>query len=128
MIPERRVAESLMIEIRKFIPFKADCYTLICDFYRRCYGIEIPRYEYNSVKQEKPPDKVWEDWEIIEESEAVVGDVMLLYSDLGVHTGIILDDGEFLHSICMDNPPVRIGKIADIPRDEAPVTFLRYRK
>jgi len=128
MIHEREIAEQLMIEIRKFIPLKADCYTMLCDFYQKCYGIEIPRYEYNSVKQEKPPDKVWENWKVIEKSEAKPGDVMLLYSDFGLHLGIVLDNDEFLHSTCISDPPVRIGKMELIPKGEKPITFVRYRK
>jgi len=118
-----------MVEIRKFVPLKADCYTLLCDFYRRCYGIEIPRYEYSSIKQEKPPDEVWKDWEPIEESETGPGDVILFYDpELGLHLGIVLDNDEFLHSTCVSDPPVRIGKMALIPKDKRPVTFVRYRK
>ena len=125
---EREVAEQLMIEIREYIPLKADCYTLLSDFYRRCYGIEIPRYEYNPVRQEKPPDEVWQDWEAIDQAEARPGDVVLLYSELGVHVGILLDNGEFLHSTCMSNPPVRIGKLAALPRGKSSIDFVRYRK
>lgn len=123
-VRERKVAEGLMLEIRRFVPFRADCYTLLYDFYNRCYGIEIPRYDYDSLKQEKPPEEVWKDWKVTNPDEASPGDVLLLHSDLGMHLGILLDEGEFLHSTCIGDPPVRIGKIAEIP---GPIVFIKYR-
>jgi len=126
LLDERRIAEKLMLRIRKFIPFRDDCWTLLCDFYRECYGVELPRYEYSSIKQEKPPDEVWRDWRIIDRVETRPGDAILLYTDMGMHLGIILDDGDFIHSTCMGNPPVRIGRLTDVSED-IPTSFARYR-
>lgn len=126
MIPERSVAEDLMMRIRKFVPHESDCYTLLCDFYEKCYGIEIPRYEYESIKQEKPPDRAWEDWRYVDRSEARPGDVVVFYSDLGMHLGILLDEGEFLHMACVGAPPCRIGKISELSAHR--IEFVRYRQ
>lgn len=127
MINERRVAERLMIEIRRFIPHKADCWTLLCDFYRECYGIELPRYEYRSIKVEKPPAEVWKDWRIIGESEARPGDVLLFYPEKNeLHLGIVLDKGDFVHATYLGNPPVRIGPLVEVSSD-IPIKYVRYR-
>lgn len=128
MADERKIAESLMLEIKKFVPFKADCWTLICDFYQRCYGIALPRYEYHSIKQEKPPQEVWKDWRVIEKSEAKAGDAILLYPvPREMHLGVVLDNGDFIHLTCTGNPPGRIGKISEIAEDIR-VRFARYRQ
>ena len=97
---------------------------MICDFYERCYGINLPRYEYDSVKQEKPPDKVWENWQ--EVTDPGPGNVVLLRSEDGVHAGVMVDKQHFLHCTFIERPPVRIGKISEIPAG-IPVIFLRYR-
>lgn len=126
MINERQVAEVLMLRIREFVAFKADCWTLLCDFYRECYAIELPRYEYSSIRREKPPDRVWEDWRIIDGRQARPGDAVLFYAATGMHLGILLDGGDFVHSTHMGNPPVRISSIADVAEDIL-VHFVRYR-
>lgn len=111
------------MKLRKFVPRKSDCYTLVCDFYRRCYGVRIPRYEYDSIRREKPPDEAWESWRKLDRSEARPGDVVLLYSDLGMHLGILLDGGEFLHMACVGAPPCRIESLSDFP---GKMDFARY--
>ena len=126
MIRERQIAEELMIEIREFIPFKTDCWTFICDFYEHCYDIRIPRYQYDSLDYEKPPDQVWKDWQLINREEAAPGDVVIIKPpDNPMHLGIMLDDGDLIHTASIGSPPVRIAHLDSIPK-QFEVSFARY--
>ncbi len=123
---ERWIAEQLMKKILKFRPKMADCYSLICEFYRMRYEIDLPKYEYSSVRQEAPPDKAWRHWHEVSGQEARPGDVVLIYGDTGIHAGILLDHGDFVHCQCIGGPPVVIQSLEAIPKDTR-VEFLRHR-
>lgn len=115
-----------MLEIRRFVPRKSDCYSVVCEFYDRCYGIVLSRYEFGSLKIETPPDEVWQDWQVIDRDFTVPGDLILMHQDSNSHVGILLDDEEILHSSAACNPPLSILKLRDIPA-EIRVEFVRYR-
>jgi len=125
MTHERSTAEQLMLEIRRFVPRKSDCYSVVCEFYERCYRIALPRYEFGSLKIETPPDEVWRDWLRIDKNGTKPGDLVLIRLNSGTHVGILLDDEEMLHSSAGCSPPLSVIKLRDIPMGTR-IEFVRY--
>lgn len=101
-----RLADSLWIDLVG--QARGDCWWLVAEVYARrgttLVGFAADRYD---------------DWQTVETPEP--GDVLL--SD-GVHVGIVIGDGEYLHAT--DAGLVVVGRIRSLVRAGRPVRYLRH--
>lgn len=88
---------------RTFVHGVLDCYTLVCDWYKRELGIELPHYEREDEWWNKGQDLYLEHYqkhgfERIS-GEPQVGDVILMQvrAPKVNHAGVYIGDGQFIH-------------------------------
>ena len=118
----REIRSSLMLEVREYNIHDKNCYDLCVEFYKRCFDIELPNYNYDH-KTNIPPSEVHNDWEIFHDKlELEIGDIIAFQSIAhkdGIHLGVYLGDGDFLDS--QDAPcPIRVSSLDDV------ITEIKY--
>jgi cell wall-associated NlpC family hydrolase len=112
MTKEYEVAEKLILGTKQFQWHVSDCWTLACNFYRDCYSISIPKYQYGETNV-APPDAAYLDWQAIDEHDLIPGDLLIGNVNGIIHVGVFLGNAEFLHASQVKGEyPVRISKLS----------------
>jgi cell wall-associated NlpC family hydrolase len=93
---------------REFVLGKSDCYSIVRDFYRDNYGIELPNYARPTNFWEVGMDMYMErfrknNFEVlhVHPAELVTGDVFLMSIHASVvnHAGVLVGRGQMLHHV-----------------------------
>jgi len=131
----------MKVDIEKFlsIPYchngrdygGADCYGLVCLFYRDILDVELPDFEYEKDWAKQGLDHIRENYQqAFEKIESPVRFGLVTFHDIGsrvdCHMGVMLDEISFLH--IRENQLAHVCKLTDPVWKRQVSGFYRLKK